>query len=85
MATKRKEAAATAKPARGRRPAPRAAVKAADPLGAVTAERDALRIEVAALRARIETLVSVRSELETRLESAVSAVQKLLGRTAGAE
>ena len=84
MATKTKQPAAAAKPARGgRTPEARAAVKAAksaDPLAAMTAERDALRQEVATLRARIETLTSVRSELETRLDSAVSAVQKLINR-----
>ena len=85
MATKRKESAAPAKTARVRPAAQRPPGSAADSLSVVTAERDALRKEVATLRVRIETLVSVRAELETRLESAVSTVQKLLGRTAGAE
>jgi len=48
-------------------------------MAAVVAERDSLRLEVAALRSRLEMLASVRAELEARLDSAVSAVQKLLG------
>lgn len=88
MATKRKQPGAAAKPARGgRTPATRTAARpksqgtaAVDPLGIVTAERDALRLEVAGLRVRIDTITAVRSELEARLNNAVAAVEKLLGR-----
>jgi uncharacterized protein YlxW (UPF0749 family) len=82
MATKPKGTAATVKqagPAKVTR-TPAARVASADALSVVVAERDALRQEVTSLRARVQTLVSVRAELETRLDSAVDAVHKLLGR-----
>jgi hypothetical protein len=88
MATKPKASAVTAKPARGakptlaKRPARAATPPGApsDPLAAVTAERDALRAEVASLRARVESLTSVRGELQTRLDGVVVQIEKLLGR-----
>ena len=85
MATKRNRPAEPAKSVRDAKAAPsprkpRAPARAtADPMAAVVAERDSLRLEVAALRSRLEMLASVRAELEARLDSAVSAVQKLLG------
>ncbi len=88
MATKRKSTTAAAKPARGAKaPAalrtprrPPAAAVSADPLTTITAERDALRTEVAALRTRIDTLTSVRDELQSRLGAIVVQIEKLLGR-----
>jgi hypothetical protein len=86
MATKRKEPAA--KGARGGKApsaarAPRTATPTgitADALTTVTAERDALRKEVSQLRARVQALTAVRTELETRIDTAIGAIQKLLGR-----
>jgi hypothetical protein len=82
MVTKRKTAApATPKPKSPGRVARKtvAAAKSGDTLATVTAERDALRKEVAQLHERINGLAGIRAELETRLNAAMAAVQKIIG------
>ncbi len=76
MAAKRKLASAATATAAKAKPAR----KAADPLAAVTAERDALKLELAVTRARVEAMTAARAELASRLELAVAAVQKLIRR-----
>lgn len=74
MANKRKEkpvmaggAAKGAKAARGS-------------MGALTSERDALRQELTLLRTRVDAMTAVRDELQDRIDSAISNVQKLMSR-----
>ena len=54
--------------------------RAADPVSALLSERDALRLELSVLRTRVDALTALRADLEARLENAVAAIQKLIGR-----
>ena len=49
-------------------------------LASVTRERDALRAEVAKLRAKIEAMGKARTQLETRIEAALATLSKLIGK-----